>query len=869
MSSKIPFFFSLLLRLFNDKETRESLIGDYNELFEFYHEEKGIWFARKWIYLQILKLLSFYIKNEIVGGTAMIFNFIVVGIRNLLRHKGFSFINIAGLSLGMAGCILLFSFVRYQYSFDEFHKDNERIYRLTVKGKVSDKDHSSAQIPFFVSSVLKENFPQIESYTALTKDKFNKFKYKENKYFEDDFFFANKSVFDLFSFKLKSGNHLTVLSSPNSAVIDEETAYKYFGNENPIGKTLIYQGEYNLTITGILEKVPENSHLKFNILVSDEIYKRNRKRIVEAKVFPESFVYIKFHKDVDVKHFENNIRTFLQKVNPGFAKTDSRIMECYLQPLKEIHFEAGYTADLPDKISETYVIGLAALAFLILIIASVNYINLVTARASVRTKEIGIRKTLGSSGSSIAVQFIIEALLTGIISLVLGMLIISIFSSELSYLLDFRFGIGDIFQKDFLVMILMLLLFIAIFAGGYPAFMFSKIESANILNKTNSGRKVIFRNVLVTGQFVVLISLGIIATGVFKQLHFFNTKELGIKTEKIAYCKFLYKYNPQRNLAKMAVLKNELKSIEGIRTVSLSNSIPGINVRTGYFNSNGDLEKYLTADELMGDGELLNVFDVELVQGRNFYSTFEESEVGEFPVLINKMAAKNFGLKDPIGKHIYQIWNQKKFKYKVIGLVEDFHSRSLHHSVRPLIIHKSNDLQYLLIKLRTLDFSSVITQIKNKITQFDPVNPVEINFLDEKFNSLYKSDKKFGEIIYLFSIIALSIGVMGLLGLIVFIAERKRKEIAIRKVIGANIGNISFLLVKNLLNKIGIAVIIAIPAGYFILQKWIGNFAYKIELGADLFLIPVIIVCGVTAITIFYNVIKAAVVNPVTGIKSD
>ena len=778
------------------------------------------------------------------------------------RNKVYSFINIAGLAVGLACFVLILLFVRFELSFDNFHENGDQIYRFYKKREVAGTSYMGNSYfmttPAILAPTLKETFPEVVNTTRLNEAENTLLAYETKQLYEDGIY-ADNEFLNIFTFPLVRGSKADALTEPYSIILTKRLAQKIFGSGDPLGKSLrIPEQENDYKITGIMKDVPDNSHLKFSFIISF-LSLKNRNRNFNDWYRNSYFTYVQLQEGTDSREFEKKIAVFLDRYAPKRLAHYTG----YLQPLGRAHLYSHFNFDpaVTGDIKNIYLYS--AIAFIILLIACVNYMNLSTARSSQRAKEVGMRKVVGASRREIIRQFLGESTLTAFLALLLGLFLVKIalpmFNSFLGQTTPF-----DLSESPFLILaILIVILFVGLFSGSYPALFLSSFRPVQILKgvagraKKGAG----LRNGLVTFQFSISVILIVCTIVVYSQLQFIRHKDPGYNREQVVVV-------PLRDIRrgeKLEVIKNLLNKNPNVLGVSASSHLPiAIGNRTTVTVLNSEGEKVKTSMYYaLVDFDFLDVFDIKLKAGRNFSRDFSTDP--EDAVIINETAAERLGWKDPLGKScsIQRDWDQK-----VIGVVKDFHFQSYHLDIEPMaLLMKGFWASYLYVKIRTTDIPRTIAHIRKVYDEHKIHHAFDYYFLDDAFNKAYITEQKFGTLFKIFSVLAVFISALGLFGLASFSAEQKIKEIGIRKVLGASAFNITFLLSRQFMRWILIANLISWPIAYYVMNRWLQSFAYRTSLQVWIFALAAGLALLIALATVSYQSIKAASANPVDSLR--
>ena len=783
----------------------------------------------------------------------MLKNYLKIAYRNLTRYKAFTVINILGLAVGMACTILILLWVQDELSFDKFNKNAESIYRVVeIQHYAGGTIFPVAVTPGPLAESLKDNFPEIENATRFNYSR-RVLRYKD-KIFNETVAFADPSFLKIFSYPLVTGNPDNVLNDLHSIVLTEKAALKYFGDENPVGKSIMIDDSLNLKVTGVLQDIPTNSHLRFDFLVPFEFLK-NLGRKLDEWGNNSFYTYVQLQQDAKVSDINKKIKDEIKKHNEG------SVTDLELQQLLKIHlYSAGkYTADIGGLGNIEYVNIFSLVALIVLFIACINFMNLSTARATKRAKEVGMRKVIGAERLQIVKQFYIESILFAFIALLIALAMSDLLLNAFNNLSGKEISLSSLGTTTIIGFIL-LTIFTGIIAGSYPAIYLSSFLPIKVLksDKAVSGGGAFFRKVLVVTQFSLSLILIIGTLVITSQLDYIKNKDLGFNRENVI------ELNINNSIrSNLEAVKNELKQNPKIISVAASNQNPTYVMNS---TSNFDWEGKNEKDEILihfmfGDKDFVNTFKMKMAEGR-FYSKDFGSDTSS--IVINEEAAKIIGMKDPVGKTL-TMWGDK---LTIIGVVKNFNFKPLETKIEPLVIRYSNDLLFsMFVRVKPGDLTGTIDYIKNVYKTFSPSAPFDYHFLDEDFDNLYRSETRMQTIFGYFAILAIIISCLGLFGLASYIAERRTKEIGIRKVLGANVFNLSYLLSLQFTKWVLISNLIAWPVAYFLINRWLQDFAYRVNISFWLFPLAGLLVLVVALLTISYQAIKAALVNPVKSLK--
>jgi putative ABC transport system permease protein len=802
----------------------------------------------------------------------MLKNYFNIAIRNIKRHKGYTFLNVAGLAIGIASCLLISFFIKNETGYDSYHESAERIYRVAIDIQSRAGNRFFAQTSAPLAPALKKDFPQVEKAIRIWRQNGKLVTYGSKKsFYEDNFFFADPEIFDVFDLPLTKGDVKSVLSKPFTVVITSDAASKYFGREEPIGKILTINNK-DYEVSGVIQKIPYNSHLTFNLITSlasvenEGWYKEYE--IGENWFSTMFYTYIKLKEKTNIEELERRIAT---AANPYVGKELKEAGSNYhyiLQPLKDIHLHSHFRdeAQIPGNAINVYIF--TAVAILILLIASLNYINLTTAQSANRAKEVGVRKVIGATKKPLVFQFMGESLLLTLLALVLAIIIVAITRPLFETLSGYSFNSNLIFSPVFYLVVIGLTILLGIMAAIYPALFLSSFRPVKVLSGKLSlgvkGGKL--RQILVTGQFTISIILIVGTIIVFKQLNFMKEQNLGFNKEQV----LILPVRGGTNIAdRYEQIKNEFTKNPSIVGATISQSTPGEEVPNYKIWLEGETDdKSQDMYYLFTDFDFLETYQIGMVAGRPFDKTIKTDATSAF--IINEKAVKAFGWSSPevaIGKTLATGFGRKG---TIVGVYKDFHYRALQAPIEPLVM-AINEGQFhnISLRLKTEDVSTTLSFVRNKWQELFPNTPYEYSFLDQQFDQQYKSDENTGRTFLVFTCIAICIACLGLFGLSTFVAQQRTKEIGVRKVLGASVAAIAALLSKDFVKLVVVAFLIAVPASYILINNWLESFATRIAIDWQIFAIAGIAILAITLITISFQSIKSALADPVKSLRNN
>ncbi len=803
-------------------------------------------------------------------------NYLKIAIRNLFRNKFYSLINILGLSIGIVCTLLILLYVRYELSYDKYHENSARIYRLDSDFFIGGKKDQFAVTSIPLGPTMKTEFPEIAEFCRfLNVDDETSFKYEDKEFFETELYWADSTIFRIFSHSFLYGDPEKALTEPYSVVLTESMADKYFGKENPLGMFLTDADGDAFKITGVIRDLPGNSHLKFDGLLSmntiaKAIGTENFNDNSAGRFWNiQAYTYVLLNPNTKMADiiekfpvfYDKYMREIGDRLNGSFNLMASNILDIHLNSKLQFELPTGNIA---------YIYIFIAVAVIMLLIACINYMNMATARSSSRSKEVGIRKTIGADRPALIRQFLSESIVLALIALIISAVIIPLILPTFNYLSGRDFSLR-VFQDPFILLsVIGITLLTGIIAGSYPAFYLSSFEAAGILKgELTSGRKSgAFRRVLVVVQFTISVFMILGTMAVSKQLRFVRNTDLGFDKEGVIVAQLRDTTFINQNLPSFL---EEIKRYPGVTSAALSNSVPG-----GIFGkivhrveNAGQMEEQ-ALNLMLIDYDYIDMMGMEIVKGRN-YDRERSTDMTE-AFLINEAAALHLNWGDEaLGKRIQfgiDLDGNAQKDGPVIGVVKDFNYRSLHNPVEPLtIILSDRFLGQLSIRISADNREETIDFIKSEWEKFGNKRPFNYVYLEDKLNEYYADEKKLGAIFSYFSIITIFVACLGLLGLSAFVAERRTKEIGIRKVIGASEFNIVWHISREFILLVLISNVIAQPLAVFALQRWLQNFAYQTELETLIFILSAIISLLIAIVTVSFQSVKAALTDPVKALR--
>jgi len=823
-------------------EDEFSFVGDMEEEFIRKSQSVGNHKARLWYRRQVMYSMLSYFKFSKFWSFIMFNNYFKTTLRNIFKNKGVTFINITGLAVGMACSIIMFLWVTDQLSFDKSQGNRERIFRLESIGWVN--------MPTLYASVVAD-FPEVHGLVQFNHWENPVLKYDNRPFEIENFAFASKGVFDMFTLPFVQGNPETAFEAPFSLVLTESNARRIFGDENPLGKMITYDNSFNYTVTGILKDV-EDFHVKIGALAPFEDLPliKNRANFLSERNY-NFLTYILLPENADIKSIEKKIDETL-----NFMSTGEK-MDFILRPFKEIYFARNLQKEKGAQHGNMQLILLfSVISVLILVIACINFINLSTARSMVRSKEICVRKVTGATQSQLVKQFLFETFTISFIALLLAVLLIQIFLPVFSRIADAKLEM-DYTNPQMIAGMLLIFLFTGLAAGSFPSFFLSSLNPVSALKgkSIRSSRHGALRKTLIVFQFTISIFLVAATLAVFRQMNFLKNADLGVNIDHIINIRL----KGDLITGKRMVFKERLLQRPEILKASISNQVPGSLTNTNTWRVNGEPKPMIITNT---DPEYLDVMDLELIEGRNFNREMITDR--EVTYLINEEAVKLLGFESPVGETIRANFGTSQ----IIGVVRNYHFNSLHKKIAPLAICWCERWGGVAnIKISGKNIGETINYIEKVWTEMNPDFPFSYSFLDESFAQQYNQENRMAESLVYFVFTAIILACLGLFGLSAFIAERKTKEIGIRKVLGSKNSSIVLLLAKDFLKWVVIANIFAWPLAYIFITKWLRGYAYRANIGIAIFILSGFITMVIALFTISFQSVKASVANPVDSLK--
>jgi putative ABC transport system permease protein len=844
----IPRIASVILHMLLPKIDRDFLRDCYEKEYRERYAQQGKRKAWKWISQQILSALPVMLKMKITGEAIMIRNYIVTTFRNIRRHKGYAFINIAGLAVGMACCLLIFLWVNHERSYDRYHKNADDIFRVVCHWPGDEGEGWTWRTPPPMAPALKEKYPDIQESTRFYWRDGLLIEHGERG-FREDIGFADSSLFQIFTIPLVKGNPRNILDDPKSVVISETTAQKFFGSEDPIGQTLVVDERMSFQVAGVMENIPSNSMLRYPVIVPFSQLEELAKMGALQNWGDFGYnTFVLLQENADLEAVKAKVRPFLDDV------FDENTVDLELQLITRIHL---YTLEGGGPI--VYVWIFSGVAIFILIIACINFMNLATARSATRAREIGMRKVVGANRWRIIQQFMSESILMALVSLFFAIILVGLLARPLARLADLPEG-SRLFDPQILPIFILIAVIAGLLAGSYPALFLSTFQPTAVLKGRQKTGSVLFRRILVIFQFAVSIFLLVGMMLMSRQIAHMDLQALGFSKEHVVYVPMNDSLKAKLDPMRQEILKNP-----GILSVAAVSNYLGQGAMWSTsgveWEGSDPTDGAVSLSMIYVDEGLSETFDLKMAAGR-FYAKDFETDPENF--VLNEAAIKVMGMESPVGSRLRVAGQQGH----IIGVVEDFNFRSLHSDISPLVlIMDPKYYRYLAVRITAADVPGILESIERVFKMFSPKQPFEYRFLDEVLDRSYRAEER-SRILFEYAVLlAVFISCLGLFGLASFMAERRTKEIGVRKVLGASKSGIFLLIARNFLLWILVANIIAWPAAYYFMKKWLQNFAYRTPITLDVFIIAGFITIGLALLTVSWQSLKIARTDPIHALR--
>jgi len=786
-------------------------------------------------------------------------NLVKTAVRHIFKHPGYSFLNVLGLTLGITSALFLLIYVSDEMSYDRYHEKSDRIYR--VSSKISEPDDQFtwivAQLPFGPQVV--QDYPEVEAYVRFINMPRALYKHEDKEFIEENFFYADSALFDIFTYKVIRGDARSALLEPNKIILTETVAARYFGADDPVGKTLTAGNEV-YEVTGVIEDVPSNSHFRFEALAS----RNNLPEQIGSWGNFGVFTYLLFPEGLDVEAFEEKMQgMYAAYMEPIFGPINIKI-EYILEPIKEIHLYSTNAGEPESTGSITYVYIFAIVAFFLLLIAAMNYMNLATARSSGRAREVGLRKVVGSRRGPLVWQFLSESVIFTIIALIISIILLMALLPRFNLLAGKSFDLNVLYSPVVLLSLVAVILLVGIIGGSYPAFFLSRFSPVTVLKGeiTQGTAGSLFRKILVVIQFTVSVIMIVCTLVVFRQLNYLKRMDQGFDQKNVLGLEL-----NRSMISKYPVLKQTLLENPNILYVGSTNTPVG--------EGSGKLLFDVETDQGMSqrginfaivDHDFVEALGIKILQGREFQEDMPSDTLSG--VVVNETFVKRMGWSDPIGKRI-EAGDENTLRARVVGVMQDYHQTGMYNDIESLLLAYRTINNIVYVKISDDNVEQTLSHIESSWKEVFPDQPYSYTFLSERFNRQFEADENRGLIFTLFTMLAILIACLGLFGLASYTVEHRTREIGIRKVFGASEGTIMRLVSREFIILSLISIVLAFPIAYYFMSNWLENYVYRTSIGALLFIIAGLLTLVITFATISYKAYQAAVTNPAESIKTE
>jgi len=858
-----PRFAAWLLARLSGPAGRAAVLGDYEEIYQELAIEQDLHAARKWYWSQVLKSLPMFITNLIFGSVAMFNNYLKLAWRNILRHKRYAFLNITGLAVGLAACLLMAGYVIHELSFETMHPFKDRIFRVNGRIPMGGQILLNAVVAAPLGPAVEQSIPEIEESVRILRRHNVPVQVEDRDFKEKKMFFAEQEILEVFSVPLLRGDPKTVLKAPFTVIIDENLAQKYFGDTNPYGKLirLTLDKTYNFQVTGIMRNMPSNTVIRTPMIASFSTLLQIYPQVAQHwESWGNITTLVRLVKGADPASVDAKITAIVR----SHLDEDEKDASYYLQPLGRIYIEnatLGMNNDLDASGSITRLYIFSAVALLILVIAAINFINLSTAKISGRMKEVGIRKTVGAMRSNLITQFLIESLLITAIAMSLGLVLFSLFKPRLDIYLGKTLNLGVVTTPWILPAVAAMVLIVGFLAGSYPALFLSRFQAALIFRSgvPRGPSRAGLRRILVGIQFFIAGALIVCTLVVLKQVRYSETKDLGYNSENL----IVLDNRDASHLKNATIIKNQILSRTGALAAASVDNFPSA--------QNRSLSTVRTEDLTEGEGKIVQSLEVDadfiptmglrITAGRNF----EERRAGDRDtVLINETAARSLGPENLVGKFLYR----GDRAYSIIGVIDDWHTNSIHSRIYPTVLFASDETATdLVVRLPQEGRQEVISQIRGVVSDLLPEQIFDYAYVDDLHLRAYDEERRLASLLISFCELTVFVACLGIFGLAAYSTEQRTKEIGIRKVLGSSVAAIVVLFTKSYARWVLVANIVAWPAAYFAANRWLQAFAFRTPVGLGPFILAGLITLAVALFSVIFQTVKAALANPVHSLR--
>lgn len=794
----------------------------------------------------------------------MIKNLLLVALRNFKRDKWYSLLNILGLTIGITFSLFLIFYIKDELSYDRHNEKAARIFRINSNIKEPDKDTMRwAATPFPMAPALANDYPEVEEAVRFVGNGNTMFKNGELRLYEERVYTVDSNIFRVFTHKFIEGDPQTALKAPNTMVLTRSMAKKFFGKTNCVGKSLESASGKVYNITAVIEDIPKNSHIVYNGLISRSSLPADFANSWGGFGF---FTYVLLKPNTSAVAFEKKMEPVYDKYLASIFAQYNIKMRFGAQPITSIHLYSNMTGEPEELGSMSYIYIFSAVAFFMLLIASINYMNLTTARSARRAKEIGIRKVTGSSRFHLVSQFLVESVMTALFALILALGLIALLLPTFNSLSGKFISFYTLFKPETIWILLAVILFVGIAGGSYPAFYLSKFNPVSVLKGrlAKGSSNVVLRRTLVVVQFSISMIMVICTSIVYQQLKYLRNKDLGFNKEQVLVATANSNNDIRSNIL---AFKNEMRSNSKVISVSTSQGVPGSNINFNLFtieSKTGFVDKGV--DCYAVDEDYFKTLGIKVVKGRGFTGLSDTLR----SIVVNENMVKEFGWgENALGKRVKFPGDTSGNYLEVVGVVKDFNQKSLYNPIAPLLLFYAPNNNSIQLKLQADNIPAAIAGIEAKWKTAFPSLPFQYTFLDQDFDSQYAADQKRGKIFTAFSILTILITCLGLLGLIAFTTQQRQKEISIRKVMGADLRELVPLITKNFVLLVGVSCIIAFPVAWYFMDKWLKIFPYNMGLTVTPFILSAVVVLLITLLTVTFHTLKAALANPVKSLRTE
>jgi putative ABC transport system permease protein len=789
----------------------------------------------------------------------MLKNLIKTAFRHILKHLGYSLLNILGLTLGISSALFLVIYVTDEVSYDRFHENADRIYR--VSSKITEPDDqftwNVAQIPFGPQVV--HDYPEVQSFVRFINMPRALYKYEDKEFNEERFYYADSTLFDIFTYKVLKGEVKSALRDPKKIILTEKIAVRYFGNADPIGKTLT-SGTDTYEVTGVIEDVPFNSHFRFEALAA----RNNLPKQLGTWGNFGVFTYLLFPEGMDVKAFETKMQGMYEPyMKPIFGPVNIKI-QYILEPITKIHLYSTNAGEPEPTGSITYVYIFAIVALFLVLIAAMNYMNLATARSARRAREVGLRKVVGSRRGPLIMQFLSESMIFTVVSLLLSIVVLIVLLPKFNLLAGKSFDLHVISSPAVVLSLIGIIFVVGLFGGSYPAFFLSRFSPVTVLKGeiTQGSAGSLFRKILVVIQFTASVVMIICTLVVFRQLNYLKTMDQGFDQKNVISLQLNGNMNRKYDVLKQLLLGNQ-----NIKYVTATDTPIGEGSGKLLFNVETDQGmSQRGVNYAVVDHDFIETLGIKMASGRDFQQDMPSDTLTG--VIVNETFVKRMNWAEPIGKKV-ELGDERTLRARVIGVMKDYHQTGMYNQIESLLLAYRTRNDNVYIKLSGADMKSTLSFIENKWKETFPDQPYTFTFLSERFNRQFEADEKRGLIFTLFTVLAILIACLGLFGLASYMVEQRTREIGIRKVFGADEAVILKLIAKDFLILVSIGIVIAIPVAYYFMSNWLENYVYRTSVSIPLLLFAAILTIAITFLTIGYKAYQASVMNPARSIKTE